>query len=365
MFHFAHPYCLLLALLVPPLLWWLLRKRRTALRHPAGTSLDGLPAGRARFARWGGAVLYGLSLLLLAVALAGPRWPDLRTRLETEGIALMLAVDVSGSMEEPDFEWDGRPCSRLAAVKRVFHLFVAGGAGESTPDGRDAAAFEGRPTDLIGLVTFATRPETTCPLTLSHSVLLRLLKAEEARRVPGESETNLSDAIAVGLHRLQAAGPRRKVLVLLTDGEHNEVSPRSDWTPRQAAQVALSLGVPIYAIDAGGTGARAPSPPTPLPPGERGRGEGGDGTASPAVIRESAVQTLQELAHITRGRYFQARDTASLLDACRRIDRLERTDIQSFQYRRYHEAYPWLALASFGLYGLALALDMTLWRRLP
>jgi hypothetical protein len=88
-----------------------------------------------------------------------------------------------------------------------------------------------------------------------------------------------------------------------------------------------------------------------------------DGTASPAVIRESAVQTLQELAHITRGRYFQARDTAALLDACRRIDRLERTDIQSFQYRRYHEAYPWLALASFLLYGLAL--DMTLWRRLP
>jgi Ca-activated chloride channel family protein len=359
MFHFEHPYCLLLALLAPPLLWWLLRKRRTALRYPAGDGLDGLPAGRARFARWGGALLYGLSLLLLAVALAGPRWPDLRTRLETEGIALMLVVDVSGSMEEPDFEWDGKPCSRLAAVKRVFHLFVAGGVGESTPDGKDATAFEGRPTDLIGLVTFATRPETTCPLTLSHSVLLHLLKAEEARRVPGESETNLSDAVAVGLHRLQAAGPRRKVLVLLTDGEHNEVSPRSDWTPRQAAQVALSLGVPIYAIDAGGPGARREPSEKPAPAATA------DGTASPAVIRESAVQTLRELAYITRGRYFQARDTAALLDACRRIDRLERTDIQSFQYRRYHEAYPWLALASFLLYGLALALDMTLWRRLP
>ena len=85
----------------------------------------------------------------------------------------------------------------------------------------------------------------------------------------------------------------------------------------------------------------------------------------PKLVITSAVQTLQELAHITRGRYFQARDTAALLDACRRIDRLERTDIQSFQYRRYHEAYPWLALASFLLYGLALALDMTLWRRLP
>jgi Ca-activated chloride channel family protein len=357
MFHFANPYCLLLALLVPPLLWWLLRKRRTALRHPAGDGLDGLPPGRARFARWGGALLYGLSLLLLAGAVAGPRWPDLRTRLETEGIAMMLVVDVSGSMEEPDFEWEGRPITRLEAVKRVFHLFVLGGAGESTPDGRDAAAFEGRPTDLIGLLTFATRPETTCPLTLSHSALLRLLQAEEARRVPGESETNISDAVAIGLHRLLAAGPRRKVLVLLTDGEHNEVSPRSDWTPTQAAQLAVSLGIPIYAIDAGGPGApRDPSEKADPPP---------DGGASPTVIRESAVQRLQELAHISRGRYFQARDTAALLDACRRIDRLERTDIQSFQYRRYHEAYPWLALAAFLLYGLALALDMTLWRRCP
>src|SRR5262249_33724662 len=153
-----------------------------------------------------------------------------------------------------DFDWNGLPVSRLEAVKKVFGLFLTGsgpGTGDGAPLPPPGADFRGRATDLVGLVTFATRPETRCPLTMSHSVLLRQLESEEPRSVRGESETNLSDAIAVGLHRLHSAGPRRKVLVLLSDGEHNVVQPRSDWTPRQAGQVAASLGVPIYAIDAG------------------------------------------------------------------------------------------------------------------
>ncbi len=277
------------------------------------------------------------------MALAGPRWPDLRTRIDTEGIALVMLVDVSGSMAERDFDWRGEPIGRLDAVKKVFHLFVSGGAGpEDTGDGTDLSAFQGRPTDLIGLVTFATRPETACPLTLSHSVLLRLLDDEQPRRIPGESETNLSDAVALGLHRLHAAGPRRKVLVLLSDGEHNVPQPRSGWTPRQAAQVANGLHVPIYAIDAGGPGASV----TKLAAKEAERSEG---VASPGEVRAQAVRTLEEMAHITHGQYFQARDTKGLLSACRAIDALERSDIRSFQYRRYHEAYPWFGLAAFAL----------------
>jgi Ca-activated chloride channel family protein len=240
--------------------------------------------------------------------------------------------------------------TRLDAVKRVFRLFVEGGAGtDPLPDGTAPAAFQGRPTDLIGLVTFATRPDTACPLTLSHSVMLRQLDAERPRSVPGESETNLSDAIALGLHRLQSAGPRRKVLVLLTDGEHNVVHPQSGWTPRQAAQVAGSLGVPIYTIDAGGT----------LAVPEAGAKE------TDTLLRTTAIQTLEDLARISRGRYFAAHDTSALLAACRDIDALERADIQSFQYRRYHEGYPWFGLASFVLFCGALVLEVTVWRRIP
>ena len=204
MIEFAYPAFLLLALTAPLLLWLQLRGGRAALRHPSGRLLSGLPSGRARVARWGGAVLRTLAFVLLAVALAGPRTPDLRTRIDAEGVAVMMLVDVSGSMATHDFDWQGEPISRLDAVKRVFRLFVAGGAGpDATPDGGDARAFQGRPTDTIGMAVFATRPQTICPLTLSHSVLLRLLDDEQPRSIPGESETNISDAVALGLHRLQ------------------------------------------------------------------------------------------------------------------------------------------------------------------
>jgi Ca-activated chloride channel family protein len=342
---FTNPLVLLLGLLIPPLVWWWLRQRRAALRYPATGWLTGLPAGRSTRARWGGALLRGLSLLLLILALAGLRWPDLRTRIPTEGIAIVMVTDVSGSMAEPDFDWQGQPISRLEAVKKAFRLFVEGG------DADEGRHFEGRPADLVGLVTFATRPDSPCPLTLSHSVLLHLLEAEQPRHVPGESETNISDAIVLGLHRLKNAGTRRQVMILLSDGEHNVPHPQSDWTPRQAAQVAANLHVPVYAIDAGGNGTTEEREPA--------------ASQDAALLRAEGKRTLQEVAHITRGQYFQAADTRSLLRVCQEIDRLERTEIRSFQYRRYFEAFPWLGLASFVLWVTVTVLEMTFWRRLP
>src|SRR5437667_108251 len=136
-------------------------------------------------------------------------------------------------------------------------------------------------------------PTGRSPRTLSHSVLLRMLDEEEPRTITGEMETNISDALVLGLHRLQSAGPRRKVLVLLSDGEHNVPHPQSAWTPRQASQIAANLGIPVYAIDAGGEG-----------------GSGKEVTAreeaapDTAARRSEGIRTLQEVARITRGRYF-------------------------------------------------------------
>lgn len=346
--HFANPALLLLAFAAPPLVWGWLRRRRPALRYPSAALLSALPSGRARVARIGGAVLRGAALVALVVALAGPRTPDLRTRIDTEGVALFMAVDISGSMAERDFDWQGASISRLEAVKQVFRLFVEGGPAP----GGAGPSFSGRPNDLIGLLTFATRPETVAPLTLSHSVLLKFLDAAQPRAVPGESETNLSDAVAIGLHRLASADARRKVLVLLTDGEHNVATPPSGWTPRQAASVAASLGVPIYAIDAGGSGSAA-EPASAAPP------------ASPGAARAAAVESLQEIARASGGQYFSAHDTEALLDACRSIDNLERETIASFQYRRYHDLSPWCGLTAFLLWTLALGLELTIWRRIP
>jgi Ca-activated chloride channel family protein len=267
----------------------------------------------------------------------------------------MILADVSGSMAEPDFEWQDERISRLEAVKRVFGLFVAGGQG---PGGE---TLQGRPDDLIGLVTFATRPQTVCPLTLSHSVLLRMLHCEEPRRGPTESQTNIGDAIAWGLLRLESAGPRRKVMLLLSDGEQNVPPPA--WKPRQGAQVAAGLRIPIYVLDAGGPVER---PPLPSPSDEREpdppQHEGARSTPEQRVTGE---QTLQAVAAITGGRYFRAVDAPALVAVCQEIDRLERQEIQSFQYRRYYEGYPWFGLASLVLLAGAMVLEMTVWRTVP
>src|SRR5260370_24250079 len=177
--------------------------------------------------------------------MAGTRWPDTGSRIPTEGIAIEMVVDASGSMATPDFEWEGKPISRLEAVKGAFRLLALGGEGPRQ------SSLPGRPNDLIGLVTFARWPQTSCPLTLSHSVLLRLLDAEKPRSTPTESETNIGDAVAWGLVRLEKTKAKRKVMVLLSDGEHNVPPPA--LTPRQAAQLAANEGIPIYTIDAGGT----------------------------------------------------------------------------------------------------------------
>jgi Ca-activated chloride channel family protein len=343
---FAHPAVLLLLLAVPPLVWWWLRRSRGALRHPGGAALAGLPAGRSAWARRGGAALRGTGLALLVGALAGPRWPDLGSRIPTEGIAIGIVLDVSGSMAERDFTWKdpatGRPeeVSRLEAVKRAFRLFVAGG---DWPGGERLA---GRDNDLIALVTFATRPETACPLTLSHSVLLKILDEQEPRSVPEEARTNIGDAVAWALHRLQSAGARRKVLILFTDGEHNVPPPA--LKPRQAAQLAGNLGVPVYVIDAG----------SDAPPAK-------DAEGGSAEDRVNAKKTLQEVAHISKGQYFSAQDARALVEVCARIDELERQRIESFQYRRYHEAYAWPGLAALALFAAVSVLEMTFWRRIP
>jgi Ca-activated chloride channel homolog len=333
---FAYPWLLLLLPLAPAAAWAWLRRRRTALRFGDVNLVRGLPAGRSRRARVGGALLRALGIAAVVVALAGPRWPDPGTRLPAEGVAIVMVLDVSGSMAERDFLWAGDQITRLDAAKRAFRLFVAGGdaAGTHLP---------GRGGDQVGLVAFAVVPEDTCPLTLSHDVLLDLLAAEEPRGLP-DTGTNIGDALAWALTKLDAAGDRRKVLVLLSDGEHNVPGP--SLTPRQAGQLAANRGVPIYAIDAG---------PPPA----------ADATTEEAQARVAGQRSMQSAAALTGGKAFAAHDEAALVAAVREIDRLERRPVASFQYRRYTEAYPWLAVAALACFVAALGLERTTWRRAP
>ncbi|MGL6097422.1 MAG: vWA domain-containing protein, partial [Fimbriiglobus sp.] len=211
--------------------------------------------------------------------------------------------------------------------------FVEGG------DADDGTRFPGRPSDQLGLVTFAAVPRTACPLTMNHSVLLSVLD-EQKPRDGIDSGTNVGDAIAEGLIRLDAAGPRKKVLVLLSDGEHN--AGGGSLKPRQAAQLAANLGIPVYAVDCGGAG-------------------------KPDAVeqRDAGRATLKSVANLTNGRYFPADDAGELRTAAREIDALTRTPAETFRYRRFHEYGGWFAVAGIGLLALGQTLELTRWRRVP
>lgn len=329
---FANPWALLLILALPALVWQWRRRNRASLSFPATAALSSLPTGRARGAERGGLWLRIIGLAALVISLAGPRWPDEGTRIPTEGISIAFVLDASHSMSEADFRWGEHMLTRFDGVKKVFRLLAEGGTGLR------GEPFAGRPQDLLALVMFATRPETTCPLTLDHAALLKILDAEEPRSLITEATTNPGDAIVWALVALQKAPTRRRALILLTDGESNVPPPA--LTPRQAAQLAGNLRVPIYAIDA------APA-----------ADEQGDAA--------KAQQTLRELATLTQGRYFRATDGAELTQALHAIDQLERDVIRSFQYRRYDEGYPWFALAALACWLGVIGLESTWWRKTP
>ncbi|HVK13896.1 MAG TPA: VWA domain-containing protein [Gemmataceae bacterium] len=342
---FAEPAFLWLLPVVVLLGLWRWRSRPAALRVPTLSLFNGIP--RARGPRIVGEVFRLTAVTAVILALAGPRTPDLKTRIPAEGIAIVFVLDTSGSMQDATFLWDGTsaPVSRAEAARRAFRLFIAGG------DGPDGVHFDGRSTergtDAVGLVTFTNLPHPVCPPTLNHSVLLNILD-----RVPPptarDTGTNIGDALVEGIQRLDKSGGKTKVLILLSDGEHNidfDDEGRQPLKPRPAASLAANLGVKIYTIDTGG------DPPADDPDAAQRRLDG------------RAVN--ERIAEMTGGKAFAANDGGQLLDVCRQIDGLERQAVMAPVYRRYHEYQPWLALVAAGLAALAYLLEQTVWRRVP
>jgi Ca-activated chloride channel homolog len=328
------PWTLLLLLLLPALAWRHLRQARPVWQFSDHRLLPAIYSSRARWARWGGLSLRLIALLLAILALAGPRWPDENSRIPTDGIAIAMVLDVSISMAEEDFVWEDAKISRLLGVQKLFRLFVAGG---QAPGG---VALPGRPNDLIALVPFATHPETACPLTLDHAALLRIMESQAPRSTAAEGTTNPGDALCWALHVVNQAATKRKVLVFLTDGESNVPEKLK---PRQAAQLAANLAIPIYAIDA------SPEPKN----------------NEEAEEVQRARQMMQSLAKMTDGTYFRAQDGQGLLQAYQSIDRLERERILSFQYRRFHEGFHWFALVALACLLALVGLEATWWRKTP
>lgn len=294
--------------------------------------------------------LRALALVLLTVALARPQMGTEQVRDLSRGIAIQMVLDRSSSMGGR-LRYQSRSVNRLEVAKHLFEQFVTGDGGE----------LEGRPADLIGLISFARYADTICPLTLSHDTLSDFLPTVKLARRQSEDGTAIGNAVALAAARLRTAEEnlaereagepdyeiKSKIIILLTDGENN-AGKRS---VAEAAQLAAEWGIKVYAVGIGGQGVstiRTPFGKYSMPVG------GG--------VDEEALRTLAER---TGGMYRVAHDAEALREIYEEIDQLEKTEIESTRFVDYREYFPPFALAGLSLLGLEVLLAGTLFRRIP
>lgn len=337
---FAHPFILMLLPVLPVLLLVLRRQQRpAAITYSSTHDLAALPPSLSTRLRQALPFLRLLIIALGIIALARPQQGFRATKVYSEGIAILMVVDISGSMRALDLQLDGEQRSRLDVVKHTFRQFVQGGKG-----------LTGRDVDLIGMVTFARYPDSISPLTLDHDTLLALLEPIEIVSRREEDGTAIGEAIALGVERLRHATAQSKVMILLTDGSNNA----GDTEPKQAADIAKALGIKIYTI---GTGTRGIAP---VPVRTR---------SGRIVFRRMRVaideRTLRTIAETTGGRYFRATDTATLQNIYTEIDQLEKTTNIAEQYQEYAERFSWFLLPALALLLLEIMLVTTRLRTIP
>ena len=351
LYEFQAPLFLALLALLAPLIWHYFRDRgRSAFAFSSARHAEAAPASIWIRLRFVPGLLRCLAIAALCVALARPRKGDEQTRVFAEGIAIQMVVDISGSMETLDFEFEGKPANRLAAVKRVFRKFVEG-----------TGSVTGRPDDLIGMVTFARYAESACPMTLDHENLIRILDRVEIVRLQEEDGTAVGDGLGLGMERLRALEGKTtgagqpitgKVMILLSDGSQNV--PNS-LDPVEVARVAADLGIKVYTIGAGKPGIGV----MPIRD-KRGRVRG-----HRRVRSDLDEETLKEVAQVTGGKYFRATDTESLERIYEEIDRLEKTKTEERRFMQYKELYAWFVWPALAMIGLDLCLVNTRFRRIP
>lgn len=320
---FASPQWFAVLLLVP-VVWWLRRRRApVAVRYARVDLLQKGPKSGALLRR----VRVALRLLALAAATLALARPQSGARADAargEGIDIMLVLDISSSMLAEDFQ----PLNRLAVAKERLKAFV-----------------RARRDDRIGLVAFAGEALTQVPLTVDYPVLVQAVDNLEAGAGQLDDGTAIGTAIATAANRLRAAGGRSRVMVLLTDGENN----RGAIDPRTAAQAASVFDIRIYAVGVGSEG----TAPIPVSRGVFGlRYEN-----RPVRIDEPL---LEDIAQMTGGRYYRARDAAALQRVYEQIDQLERSPTRVSRYRPYVDEYRWPLTLALGL--LALELMLLAWR---
>ena len=332
-FQFATPWLLTLLALLPLLAYVLHRKQ--ARHQTAGLRFASV--GLLRQQRTWRATLRPLltvgrllALALLIIGLARPQLAQAKEIVRGEGVDIVIAQDISGSMAALDFQ----PQNRLEAAKAVVDDFISR-----------------RTYDRIGLVVFAHEAFSQSPMTTDHAVLNRLLK-----QVQLAPELQLEDGTAIGLGLANAANmlkdsdAKSRVVILLTDGANNA----GEIAPETAAEAAQTLGIKVYTIGMGRTG-QVPAPVDGLFGGQE------------IVYRESDLDEglLQQIAEKTGGQYFRATDTTDLQRIYDHINQLEKSQIEITRYSEQIELMLWALLPALALVLSEQALSQTLFRRIP
>lgn len=325
---FNNPQLLWLSLIIVPIVIWYILKERTIHADMTFSSLSIFKEIKRRGNPWLRHILFALRMLvilLLIVTLARPQYSNSWEEYSSEGIDIVLAVDISSSMLARDFEPD-----RLEAAKDVASKFV-----------------NARNHDRIGLVVFSGESFTQCPLTTDHAVVVNLINELKSGMI--EDGTAIGLGLANAVNRLKDSQAKSKVIILLTDGVNN----RGSIAPQTAAELAKTFGIKVYTIGVGSYG-NAPYPvQTPF---------GIQMQQMPVEIDEPSLIAISEL---TGGRYFRADDKAKLERIYEEIDKLEKDEIEVKHFSKKQELYfPFAIVALLMLITEAL-LRYSLLRRIP
>ncbi len=325
---FASPQYFYLLILVPFFIYWYIKKQNkqlVKLQFPTVESFKTIPYTLKQKFRHSLFILRILAFILFVIALARPQSSSHREKVTTEGIDIILVMDISGSMLAEDF----KP-NRIEAAKRVAMEFI-----------------DGRENDRIGLVIFSGESFTQCPLTTDRPVLKNLLK--EIRSGMIEDGTAIGMGLATAVSRLKDSKAKSKVIILLTDGINN----RGFIDPLTAAQIAQSFGIKVYTIGVGTIGL-APYPvQTPF------------GTQYQNVPVQIDEELLQKISQMTNGRYYRATDNNKLKAIYNEIDKLEKSKIEVTEYRKKSEEFRSAAIFATLFLILELLFRYTIFKTIP
>jgi Ca-activated chloride channel family protein len=322
--HFENPYFLLLLLLLPPLAWRQFGRRSTGALTLASLRLvSGLrPTWRVRY-RWGLPVLRFLALTLLVLALARPQTARAGAVIPAEGIDVVLALDVSGSMTESTLGGE----TRMEVAKKVLSDFIAG-----------------RENDRLGLVVFRSQSLALSPLTLDYRALQGLVDGADAAPIPDGTAIGL--AVADSLNLLRESHARSRIVILLTDGENN----RFEVEPLAAARIAGALKMRVYTIGVVDSPSSGPAE---------------EGSAGPPRRLNLNEEALRRMAEVSGGRYYQADSPDTLAGIYDEIGKLEKSRVGRERFSAFDERAALFLLPGLALLGLEVLLASMVFRRVP